>query len=81
MADLGNRMFEFVKSLRKDHAGKGVLCATHAEPIAALLGHLKGTPGASRYPPGIPLASITVVDVSGSGDVKEVLAKFEPTTP
>lgn len=78
MVDLGERMLKLVQSLRKDHAGKGVVCVTHAEPIAALLGHLKSTPGAMRYPPGIPIASITVIDVPASGPPKEVLAKYEP---
>ncbi len=72
------RLLKLVQSLAKDHAGKSVVCVTHAEPIAALLGQLKGTPGAMRYPPGIPLGSITVVDVPASGDAKEVLAKYEP---
>ena len=78
MVDLGNRLLKLVSSLAKEHAGKGVVCVTHAEPIAALLGHLKGTPGAMRYPPGIPLASITVIDVSAAGEAREVLAKYEP---
>jgi probable phosphoglycerate mutase len=78
MVDLGNRMLKLVQSLQKAHAGKGVVCVTHAEPIAALLGQLKGTPGAMRYPPGIPIGSITVVDVAASGEAREVLAKYEP---
>jgi len=78
MVDLGNRILKLVQSLQKEHAGKGVVCVTHSEPIAALLGQLKGTPGAMRYPPGIPIASITVVDVAASGEAKEVLAKYEP---
>jgi broad specificity phosphatase PhoE len=77
MVDLGNRLLKLVQSLPKEHAGKGVVCVTHAEPIAALLGQLKGTPGAMRYPPGIPIASITVIDVAASGEAKEVLAKYE----
>lgn len=78
MVDLGNRMATLLESLRKDHAGKGVVCVTHAEPISALLGRLKGTPGALRYPPGIPTGSITVLDVGASGQVKEVLSKHVP---
>jgi broad specificity phosphatase PhoE len=77
MVDLGKRMLALVQSLRKPYAGKGVVCVTHAEPISALVGELRGTPGAMRYPPGIPLASVTVLEVSASG-VKEVLFKYEP---
>ena len=77
MVDLGQRVLKLIQSLQKEHGGKGVVCVTHAEPIAALLGQLKGTPGAMRYPPGIPIASITVVDVPASGEAREVLAKYE----
>ena len=77
MVDVGQRMLDLLLSLRKEHAGHGVVCVTHSDPIGALLGHLHGTPGAARYPPGIPLASITVIDVGPDGP-KERLAKYEP---
>jgi broad specificity phosphatase PhoE len=77
MVDVGQRVADLLSSLRKQHAGHGVVCVTHSDPIGALLGHLHGTPGPARYPPGVPVASITVIDVGPDGP-KERLARYEP---
>jgi broad specificity phosphatase PhoE len=78
MVDLGQRIHKLLLSLRQQYAGKGVACVTHAEPIASLLGQLRATPGAARYPPGIPIGSITVLDIGPTDEIKEVLVKYEP---
>jgi probable phosphoglycerate mutase len=67
LEQVGKRVLEVVESLRRDHAGRSVALVAHSEVIASFAGLLRGTPAARRYPPGIDLGSITVVETAGAG--------------
>jgi len=67
LEQVGKRVLELVESLRRDHAGRSVVLVAHSEVIGSFAGLLRGTPAARRYPPGIDLGSITVVEAAGAG--------------
>ena len=77
LVGVGQRMVGLIDSLRTSHAGSAVAAVTHAEVIAALLGHLDGTPGAQRHPPRVPIASITVIEMNERKEIRALLVKFQ----
>jgi broad specificity phosphatase PhoE len=77
LVDVGERIAALAQQLLHQQSKTGVVLVSHAEVISAFLGQLRGTPGPGRYPPDIPLGSISVVDVTPSG-MKEVSAKYVP---
>lgn len=67
MERVGTRVGELVRALARSRRGRSVVLVAHSEVIGAYLGHVRGTPPAKRYPPGIATGSITVVDVVATG--------------
>jgi broad specificity phosphatase PhoE len=67
MERVGDRVGELVHALARSRRGTSVVLVAHGEVLAAYLGHLRGLPPASRYPPGLDNASISVVDVAATG--------------
>lgn len=91
LAQLGDRVADLVASLAaanprealaraKERPSRSVVLVAHSEVIAAYLGRVRGTPPPKRWPPGLAIGSITVVDLSASG-AREVLANHRPGEP
>jgi broad specificity phosphatase PhoE len=78
---VGDRVGELVHALARSRRGTSVVLVAHGEVLAAYLGHVRGLPPASRYPPGLENASITVVDVAATGALALRLANHVPGRP
>lgn len=78
MARVGHRVGELVRALARSRRGQQVVLVAHSEVIGAYLGHVRGTPPAQRYPPGIANGSISVVDVGPTGYAQVRLAGHLP---
>jgi probable phosphoglycerate mutase len=77
LADAGERVRTLLLALHKAHAGRAVLCVSHSEMLGSFLGALRGKAPAARYPFGVGLASVTVIDVRAPDGFGEVLTGFE----
>lgn len=42
--EMQTRMVDAIDQIRRRHAGKTVVCVSHADPIKALVAHATGTP-------------------------------------
>jgi broad specificity phosphatase PhoE len=67
LAKVGERVLDFVESLRSRRPGQTVVVVSHSETIRSFLGQIRGVPGAQRYPPNIDNGSLTVVDIGPQG--------------
>jgi probable phosphoglycerate mutase len=81
LVDLGQRVAGLVQALHRRTSGTGIVLVTHAEVIGAYLGHLRDVPGADRHPPGIPLASISAVEIPRAGAPRILFVKYEAKLP
>jgi broad specificity phosphatase PhoE len=80
MARVGERVDDLVRELARGR-GTGVVLVAHGEVLAAYLGHVRGTPAARRYPPGLENGSITVIDVLPTGTATIRLQNLAPAVP
>jgi probable phosphoglycerate mutase len=78
LAQVGERVLGLVRALAGSHEGRGVVLVAHSDVVGAFTGLLGGKPPAQRYPFGIGLGSITVVDARRSGTPMLVLANELP---
>lgn len=67
MADVGDRVGDFVRALARSRRGQSLLLVAHGEVIGAYLGRVRGTPAPKRYPFALANGSISVVDVAPTG--------------
>jgi ribonuclease H / adenosylcobalamin/alpha-ribazole phosphatase len=74
MAQMGRRVMEVVKGLRRDAPGTSVVLVAHSEVVGAFVGEVQGTPAATRFPPRIANASVTVVEAHPDGTVALLFA-------
>jgi ribonuclease H / adenosylcobalamin/alpha-ribazole phosphatase len=81
LEDVGRRVLALVEELRPAHGGQTVVLVAHSEVIAAFVGHVQGKPGAARYPPRAPHASLTVVDATGNGALALRVDALVPEAP
>ena len=81
LEDVGRRVQALVEELRAPQAGRTVVLVTHSEVVAAFVGQVEGKPGAARYPPRVPNASLTVVDARGPGELALRLSGYLPEDP
>lgn len=78
---VADRVSELVRALARSRRGTVVVLVAHGEVIGAYLGHIRGTPAAKRYPPGLANGSVTVVDVAATGAATVLLANHLPAAP
>jgi broad specificity phosphatase PhoE len=81
MEQMAERVAALVASLAQDGLARSLVLVAHGEVLGAYLGRLRGTPPASRYPPGLANASITVVDVAKDGKATIRLTNRTPAEP
>jgi probable phosphoglycerate mutase len=81
LEEVGRRVLAVVEELRPRYAGQTVVLVAHSEVVGAFVGHVEGKPGAARYPPRVPNASLTVVDARGPGELALRLSAFVPEAP
>ena len=74
-------MLAVIEELRPRYAGQTVVLVAHSEVVGAFVGHVEGKPGAARYPPRVPNASLTVVDARAPGELALRLSAFVPEAP
>jgi broad specificity phosphatase PhoE len=81
LEEVGRRVLAVVEELRGTYPAATVVLVAHSEVIAAFVGHVEGKPGAARYPPRVPNASLTAIDARGPGQLELRLSAFVPEAP
>lgn len=81
LEQVGERLLEAIRSLKKEHAGRAVVLVSHSEVISNLVGTLEGATLAGRFADRIQNGSITVAEARVAAQPRVLLANYVPPEP